>query len=166
MEFFINSIEKVIGVPLDDAFGFFFCTLCGVLISWIYKCRKEGIKLSSYWLENIGSSLGVFGAAIAAFLLTIISEPGVGKITYLAIGMAADSMLNKPPLPMAVKVALDKIEAVQNAADPDNPSIVTPASVRADNEQSAACAHAVEQIGKNYTVGVPTGKTDPESGNG
>lgn len=166
MEFIIKAIEKVIEVPLEDAVGFFFCTLCGVLISWIYKCRKEGIKMSSYWLENIGSSMGVFGAALAAFLLTIISEPGVGKITYLAIGMAADSMLNKPPMPMAVKVALDKIEAVQNAADPDNPSMFTPASVRAANEQSAAIDNAVEQVGKNYVVGVPTGKADSESGNG
>lgn len=165
MEFIVKAIEKVIEVPLEDAFGFFFCTLCGVIVSWIFKCRREGIKLSSYWLENIGSSLGVFGAAFATFIITIITEPGVGKITYLAIGMAADSMLNKPPLPAAIKVALDKIEAVQNASAPADPNS-TAASVRATNEQSAACAHAVEQIGKNYTVGVLTGQTNPESGNG
>lgn len=165
MEFIIKSIEKVIEVPLDDAFGFFFCTLCGVLISWIYKCRKEGINITSYWTQNLKSSFGVFGAALAAFLLTIISEPGVGKITYLAIGMAADSMLNKPPLPAAVRVALDKIEAVQHAG---NPAGADPAniSLRTEHEHDAACDHAIAEIGKNYVAGVTTGKTDTEIRNG
>ena len=165
MEFIVSAIEKVIEVPLDDAFGFFFCTLCGVLISWIYKCRKEGINVASYWTQNIKSSLGVFGAAIAAFLLTIISEPGVGKITYLAIGMAADSMLNKPPLPTAVRMAIEKIEAVQNASDPN---IVTPSDERLLDSESSdrANAHAVAQVGKNYVAGDLTGQTGSEIRNG
>lgn len=162
MEFLIKSIEKVIEVPLDDAVGYFFCTLCGVLISWIYKCRREGIKMGSYWLENIGASLGVIGGAIAVFLLTIISEPGVGKITYLAIGMAADSMLNKPPLPMAVRVAMEKIEAAQNELG-NSPTIIVPPGLLKPDTASAAVEHATEKVGKNYVAGVTTGKADAPS---
>lgn len=162
MEFLLGSFEKLIEVPLDTAFGYFLCTLCGVLISWIYKCRKEGIKIASYWVDNVKSSIGVFGAAVAAFLLTIISEPGVGKITYLAIGMAADSMLNKPPLPAAVRVALDKIEASQNENAP--PPIYVPDGLRTTDDRADACEHAVAEIGKNYVAGVSTRKADTESG--
>ena len=162
MEFLIKSIEKVIEVPLDDAVGYFFCTLCGVLISWIYKCRREGIKMGSYWLENVGASIGVIGGAIAVFLLTIISEPGVGKITYLAIGMAADSMLNKPPLPLAVRVAMEKIEAAQNEMG-SGPSIIVPPGVLKPDDTAAAVEHATAKVGKNYVAGQPTGKADSDS---
>ena len=162
MEFLIKSIEKVIEVPLEDAVGYFFCTLCGVLISWIYKCRREGIKMGSYWLENVGASLGVISGAIAAFLLTIITEPGVGKITYLAIGMAADSMLNKPPLPLAVRAAMEKIEAAQNEMD-NTPAIIVPPGVLKPDPTAAAVEHAIEKVGKNYVAGQPTGKADSDA---
>uniref|UniRef100_A0AB39CDM1 Holin n=1 Tax=Pseudomonas phage HRDY3 TaxID=3236930 RepID=A0AB39CDM1_9VIRU len=162
MEFLIKSIEKVIEVPLEDAVGYFFCTLCGVLISWIYKCRREGIKMGSYWLENVWASVGVISGAIAAFLLTIITEPGVGKITYLAIGMAADSMLNKPPLPLAVRTAMEKIEAAQNEMG-NSGSVVVPPGVRRPDDTAAAVEHAAEKVGKNYVAGVPTGKADSDS---
>lgn len=163
MEFLIKSIEKVIEVPLEDALGYFFCTLCGVLISWIYKCRREGIKMGSYWLENVWASVGVISGAIAAFLLTIITEPGVGKITYLAIGMAADSMLNKPPLPLAVRTAMEKIEAAQNEMGYGAPSAIVPPGVLKPNETAAAVEHATAKVGKTYVAGVPTGKADSDS---
>jgi len=166
LDFFVKAIEKVIEVPIDEAVGYLFCTICGVIVSWFYKCRSGNFKLSAYWLEDMRSSLSVIGAAMAGFLITIISEPGVGKITYLALGMAADSMLNKPPLPSAVKVALDKIEAVQNATDPASPPNTTPSCLCPNDEQSAACALAVEQVGQNYIGSNPTGKTDSTSGNG
>lgn len=162
MEFIITSIEKAIEVPLDEAFGYFFITLCGVLVSWIYKCRREGIKLSSYWLENVWSSLGVFSAALAAFLVTIITEPGVGKITYLAIGLAADSMLNKPPLPIAVRDALTKIQAVQNENANSTGNVVSPGVLKPD-ATNAAIEHAIEKVGRTYVAGVPTGAAKSDS---
>lgn len=158
MEFLVKSIEKMIEIPLEDAVGFFFCVLAGVIVNWIYKCQREGIKLSSYWLDDVKGTVLVFATAFAAFLTMIIIEPGIGKATYFALGIAADSMIGKPPMPLAVRVALTKIEAAQH--EMANPSIILPDGMREPDTTGAAIEHAIEKVGQNYVAGVTTGKAD------
>lgn len=158
MEFLVKSIEKMIEIPLEDAGGFFFCTLAGVIVNWIWKCKREGIKLGSYWLDDFKGTFWVFAGAIAAFITTVILEPGVGKATYFAIGIAADSMIGKPPLPLDVRVALTKMQDAQN--EMANPSIILPDGMRGPDTTSASIEHAIEKIGQNYVAGVTTGKAD------
>ena len=122
MSVIIDSIEKMIEIPLEDAIGFFFCTLAGVIVNWIYKCQREGVTLKSYSTDSIHRTLLVLGSAVAAFITTLIVEPGVGKITYFALGIAADSMLNKPPMPLPVRAALDRIATLQSGGNPDDPN--------------------------------------------
>lgn len=162
MEFLIKSIENAIEIPLDSAGGFFICTLAGVIVNWIWKCKREGIKLSSYWLDDVKGTVLVFAGAVAAFITTVILEPGVGKATYFAIGIAADSMIGKPPMPLAVRTALEKIEAAQNEMG-NSPSIIVPPGVLKPNATAAAVEHAAEQVGKNYVAGVPTTKAGPDA---
>lgn len=159
MEWFVKAIEKAIEIPLDDAFGFFFCTLAGVIVNWIWKCKKEGIKLSSYWLDDVKSTFWVFAGAFAAFLTTVVIEPGVGKATYFAIGIAADSMIGKPPMPMAVRTALERLQAsAENAA---TPVIVDSHGAGMSNVPTveSSTADAIAEIGKAYVGSVPPGQT-------
>lgn len=174
MDMIVEAIEKVIEVPLVDALGFFLCTLAGVLVNWIYKCRREGITIRSYTSESVKSTMLVFGSAVAAFITTLIVEPGVGKISYFAIGIAADSMLNKPPMPLAVRTALDRIAVLQNGGNPDDPN--TPVSDKPDLvavvgvHDSEAIDHAarvaVEEVGKNFVTGELTPKAQSNLNNG
>lgn len=159
MEFLVKSIEKMIEIPLEDAGGFFFCTLAGVIVNWIWKCKREGIKLGSYWLDDVKGTAWVFAGAIAAFITTVILEPGVGKATYFAIGIAADSMIGKPPLPLDVRVALTKMQDAQNEMG-NSPSIIVPPGLLKPDDTAAAVEHAIEKIGQNYVAGVTTGKAD------
>lgn len=173
MEMIVAAIEKAIEVPLVDAIGFFFCTLAGVFVNWLYKCRREGITMSSYSRESIKQTFVVVTSAIAAFITTLIVEPGVGKISYFAIGIAADSMLNKPVMPLAVRTALDRMAVLQNGGNPDDvPSYsgnsvnLTPTDGVHDAEAVAAVARtAIEEIGKNYVTGELTPKAESKLNN-
>lgn len=174
MEMIVAAIEKTIEVPLVDAIGFFFCTLAGVMVNWLYKCRREGITMSSYSRESIGQTIVVMASAIAAFITTLIVEPGVGKISYFAIGIAADSMLNKPVMPLAVRTALDRMATLQNGGNPDDVpansgNSVNPTSTDGvhDAEAVATVARtAIEEIGKNYVTGQLTPKAESKLSNG
>lgn len=159
MEFLVKSIEKMIEIPLEDAGGFFFCVLAGVIVNWIWKCKKEGIKLSSYWLDDLKGTVLVFAGAIAVFITTIIIEPGVGKATYFAIGIAADSMIGRPPLPIDVRVALSKIQDAQNEMV-NSGGIAVPSGVFTPDPAASAVEHAIEKVGQNYVAGVTTRKAD------
>lgn len=141
MEWIIKAIEKAIEVPLDEAFGFFFCTVAGVIVNWIWKCKKDGIKLSAYWLDDVQSTFWVFAGALAAFLTTIIIEPGVGKATYFAIGIAADSMIGSPPLPKSVQTELARLKENAENANQTNSAIA-----------SAVVAVAVDRMSNNKPV--------------
>lgn len=175
MEMIVAAIEKAIEVPLVDAIGFFFCTLAGVFVNWLYKCRREGITLSSYSRESIKQTLVVVASAIAAFITTLIVEPGVGKISYFAIGIAADSMLNKPVMPLAVRTALDRMATLQNGGNPDvvdssnsgNSVNPTPTNGMHDAEAVATVTRtAIEEIGKNFVTGDLTPKAESKLNNG
>ena len=175
MEMIVAAIEKAIEVPLVDAIGFFFCTLAGVFVNWLYKCRREGITLSSYSRESIKQTLVVVASAIAAFITTLIVEPGVGKISYFAIGIAADSMLNKPVMPLAVRTALDRMATLQNGGNPDvvdsansgNSVNPTPTDGVRDAETVAVVTRtAIEEIGKNFVTGDLTPKAESKLNNG
>lgn len=176
MEMIVAAIEKAIEVPLVDAIGFFFCTLAGVFVNWLYKCRREGITLSSYSRESIKQTVVVVASAIAAFITTLIVEPGVGKISYFAIGIAADSMLNKPVMPLAVRTALDRMATLQNGGNPDvvdsaySDNSVNPTSsagVQHDPETVAVVTRtAIEEIGKNFVTGDLTPKAESKLNNG
>lgn len=141
MEWIIKAIEKAIEVPLDDAFGFFFCTVAGVIVNWIWKCKKDGIKLSAYWLDDVRSTFWVFAGALAAFLTTVIIEPGVGKATYFAIGIAADSMIGRPPLPMAVQTEIARLQTSETNANQTNSAIA-----------SAVVAVAIDRLSNDKPV--------------
>lgn len=140
MEWFIKAIEKVTEVPLDDAFGFFFCTVAGVIVNWIWKCKKDGIKLSAYWLDDVQSTFWVFAGAFAAFLTTVIIEPGVGKATYFAIGIAADSMIGSPPLPKSVQTEIARLK--ENADNANTNSAIA----------SAVAAVAIDRLSNDKPV--------------
>lgn len=172
MSFIIDSIEKVIEVPLEDACGFLFCTIAGVIVNWLYKCKREKIQVKAYWTENLKSSGFAIAGALAAFITTLIIEPGVGKATYFAIGIASDSMLNKPPLPAAVKIALERLEALQNGRNPnvnstvDNVAVpLQPNGVHDSEGIDAATRNAVAEVGKHFASGDITAKADSEKSN-
>lgn len=174
MSVVVDAIEKLIEIPIVDALGFFFCTLAGVVVNWIWKCKREGITIKSYTTDSLKSTFIVFGSAFAAFVTTLIIEPGVGKATYFAIGIAADSMMNKPPMPLVVRTALDRIATLQNGGNPDDPN--TPIVDRPDlnsvvgvHESEAiddAARIAVEAVGKTYVTGELTPKAQSNLNNG
>lgn len=114
MEFLNSAIIQTIGVPADTALSYFFCLLTGILVNWIWKCKRENIDPIQYWTSNAGSSwLTIFGA-FASFITTLIMEPSLGKQTYFAMGVACDAMLNKAPLPISVQAALQQVSSQSN----------------------------------------------------
>lgn len=158
----VAILEKLIEVPLDEAIGYFICTLSGVAVNWLWKCKREGIKVFSYWRENLAASFGVVAGALAAFLTTIILEPGVGKATYFAIGIAADAMLNKPPLPLAVRTALARLETLQEELNEKGNVAVAGAAggLPIAEVADAIAANAVAEVEKRFVAGEPAGKAE------
>lgn len=160
MDFVVRSIEKVIEVPLDEAFGYLFCVFAGIVANWLWKCKREKINVKDYWTDNLISTGYTFAGAIAMYITTLIAEPGVGKIAYFTIGMAADSLLNKPPLPAAVRVALERLENLQNANDTGivdptgkviNPVVsVPPDGMLVEDSIDDAARNAVTEAGKHF----------------
>lgn len=111
MDFFLKVFQEVFGQPPDVVLAYFMCMVAGVVVNWIWKCKHEKIDFVQYWTANPGSTaLSILGA-VAAFVTTIIIEPGLGKQTYFAMGIACDSLLNKPPLPLSVQEALKSAQA-------------------------------------------------------
>lgn len=111
MEFFLKVFEEVFSQPPDVVLAYFMCMVAGVIVNWIWKCKHEKIDFVQYWTANPGSTILSILGAVAAFITTIIIEPGLGKQTYFAMGIACDSLLNKPPLPLSVQKALDSAKA-------------------------------------------------------
>lgn len=155
MEWIISAIEKAIEIPLDQAFGFFFCTAAGVIVNWIWKCKKDGIKLADYWLDDVRSTLWVFAGAFAAFLTTVIIEPGVGKATYFAIGIAADSMINRPPLPASVQTEITRLQTSEANANQTNSAIA-----------SAVVGVVIDRLSNDKPVDTATAHAAPEATTG
>lgn len=169
MEHFWALVEKMIEVPLDDASVYLLCTLAGGLVNALYKCRREGIKVSSYWRDNLRSTFAAFAGAMAAFITTIILEPGVGKATYFAIGYMADSIINKPPLPVAVRTALDKLEKLQGQIDEKTTADNAAVPVGLQRESDAIvgqAAAATEKIERTFVAGELTDKARSNQGDG
>lgn len=108
LEIFEKALLQMFDVPPDVALSYFFCMLMGVMVNWLWKCKREKIDPIKYWTSNKLSTFYSLAGAVGAFIATIIIEPGLGKQTYFAMGIACDAMLNKPPLPAAVQVALQR----------------------------------------------------------
>lgn len=115
-------------VPPDVALSYFFCMLMGVMVNWLWKCKREKIDPIKYWTHNKAATFYSLVGAVGAFIATIIIEPGLGKQTYFAMGIACDAMLNKPPLPAPVQAALmrasEQFSDQQNFAALTDPKLV------------------------------------------
>lgn len=106
MQFIKDVYGQIFSQSLDVITAYFLCLVAGILVNWIWKCKRENIHLLKYWTENPGFTVLSILGAVAAFFTTMIVEPGLGKQTYFAMGIACDSLLNKPPLPLSVQKAL------------------------------------------------------------
>lgn len=123
-----KALLQMFDVPPDVALSYFFCMLLGVTVNWLWKCKREKIDPIAYWTHNKMATFYSLAGAIGAFIATIIIEPGLGKQTYFAMGIACDAMLNKPPLPAPVQAALvragEQFSNQQNFSDLTDPKLV------------------------------------------
>lgn len=106
LEILQKALLQLFDVPPETVLTYFFCMLLGVTVNWLWKCKREKIDPIKYWTDNKMSTFYSLAGAIGAFIATMIIEPGLGKQTYFAMGIACDAMLNKPPLPAPVQAAL------------------------------------------------------------
>jgi|SRR5690606_1187699 len=121
-----SAIAQLIEVPLDTALAYLLALFAGIVVNWLWKCKREHINPVEYWTINRKASLLSLCGALGAFICTLVLEPNLGKSTYFAIGIACDSMLNKLPLPAAVHQKLREL----NDADSDY-TVGTSGGVRA-----------------------------------
>lgn len=123
-----KALLQMFDVPPDVALSYFFCMLMGVMVNWLWKCRREKIDPIKYWTTNKMATFYSLAGAVGAFIATIIIEPGLGKQTYFAMGIACDAMLNKPPLPAPVQAALmrasEQFTNQKNFEDLTDPNLV------------------------------------------
>lgn len=123
-----KALLQMFDVPPDVALSYFFCMMMGVMVNWLWKCRREKIDPIKYWTSNKMATFYSLAGAVGAFIATIIIEPGLGKQTYFAMGIACDAMLNKPPLPVSVQAALtrasEQFSNQQNFVELTDPKLV------------------------------------------
>lgn len=143
LEVFEKALLQMFDVPPDVALSYFFCMLLGVMVNWLWKCKREKIDPIKYWTSNKMATFYSLAGAIGAFIATLIIEPGLGKQTYFAMGIACDALLNKPPLPIQVQAALQRasdqlsdaedilavIEVRQEETPVETPVVGTPVSI-------------------------------------
>lgn len=110
MELLKSALSQIFEVPADTALSYFIVMMMGVVTNWIWKCKREKIDPIEYWTANPTNSVLAFFGMVATFLTTMMIEPGLGKASYFAIGIACDSMMVKPPLPATVQAALAEAE--------------------------------------------------------
>lgn len=118
LEILQKALLQLFDVPPETALTYFFCMLLGVMVNWLWKCKREKIDPIQYWTHNKMATFYSLAGAVGAFIATIIIEPGLGKQTYFAMGIACDAMLNKPPLPAPVQAAL--LRASEQFSNPQN----------------------------------------------
>lgn len=128
MEILWKALSQLFDVPPDLVLTYFICMMLGVMVNWLWKCKREKIDPIQYWTHNKMATFYSIMGAIGAFIATLIIEPGLGKQTYFAMGIACDAMLNKPPLPAPVQAALERASSQfsnqQNFNDLIDPNVV------------------------------------------
>jgi NhaP-type Na+/H+ or K+/H+ antiporter len=114
MEFISQVYAGVFEVPAPTLMAYFICVIIGVCINWIKQSMERGCPFKEYWSRfPVRSQLALF-STFAAFVVTAMTDPTSGKLTYVAIGFACDNLINKAPEDRKTKTKIDELVKLGN----------------------------------------------------
>lgn len=111
MDYITSILNELFGQPLETVTVYFLCVVIGVCLNWAKRSNELGISLLAYWRQNPVRTQAALIGTFSAFFFTITTDPSSGKLTYVTIGYAFDSLLNKAPNATSDKSVMAKQEA-------------------------------------------------------